>query len=95
MSDSQEIDKIFDVDNGENIDGNVEEMQHRIERENKLSCSFASMIFYLIRRTEIKYRLGTVTTDLFSNWLSHFQMDYCLISIYDKNISGIIFILLL
>ena len=45
MSDSQEIDKIFDVDNSENIDGNVEEMELQIERENKLSCSFASMIF--------------------------------------------------
>ena len=33
--------------------------------------------FHLIRRTEIDYRLGTITTDLFSNWLSQFQMDYC------------------
>ena len=45
MSDSQEIDNLFDADNGENIDGNIEEIELEIERENRVSCSFASMIF--------------------------------------------------
>ena len=39
MSDSN------DSDNGENIDGNIEEMELEIEKENRVSCSFPSMIF--------------------------------------------------
>ena len=45
MSDLQQIVNIFDADNGENIDGNIEKMELEIEREKKVSCSFASMIF--------------------------------------------------
>ena len=45
MSDSQSIGNLFDADNGENIDGNIEKIELDIERENRVSCSFASMIF--------------------------------------------------
>ena len=45
MSDSQGIYNLFDSDNEENIDGNIEEMELEIERENRVSWSFASMIF--------------------------------------------------
>ena len=38
---------------------------------------FRKFDFHLMRRKEIDYRLGNITTDLFSNWRSQFQMDYC------------------
>ena len=72
MSDSQEIENLFDADHGENIDENIEEIELEIEPVSEADFKFFEGTKQRKWSKEIEYRVGTVTTDLFSNWLSNF-----------------------
>ena len=67
MSHSQEIEKLFDADNGENMDENIEEIELEIETITEEDYKFFEHYFYLVGRTEIDYRLGSLSTDLICN----------------------------
>ena len=64
MSHSQEIENIFDADNIENMDENIEEIELEIETITEEDYKFFEHYFYLVGRIEIDYRLRSLSTDL-------------------------------
>ena len=72
MPHSQEIENLFDADHGENIVENIEEIALEIEPVSEADFKFFEESKQWNWSKEIEYSIGTVTTDLFSNWLSNF-----------------------
>ena len=67
MSHSQEIENLFDADNGEIMHENIEEIELEIETITEENYKFFEHYFYLVGRIEIDYRLGSLSTDLICN----------------------------